>query len=660
MLLDLPLNPTLNQQYVANNGITYTWLGNRWSSEVAVRTGTAAFYYEGSDAAFEYDPYVNDELDGGMADGQPWPGPGPGPLPAGIYVNNVTVHEWWGTTDITYTKASLGIASDVGIIISQPGLCDLAHAHNFCEDPGSASVFYPLTAHPDYVDCIDPALSDVANGEYTQTTYTFHFGNQTVEIRAYAVVDGQTYYSPIVTEFIPYTPCFGAGTQITLADGTKKAIELITYDDDLRVWNFDEGRIDSAKPLWIKTAQSSPVYNLSKYSDGTELRTLQPVRGHRVFNKTQSKFTFISECNIGDVIAKDGVDVTLTSVEHVTKPIVYYNIITDYHMNIYANDILTSTGFNNLYPIQDMRYVKEARTPRKYTGIAKYWVTGLRLAENTTEDVAGMTRHLASLDSLKVTNIDTTTVSIPRYHCKPDPVDPRDHIFSLTAAPLPASVDLRQYASAIEDQGQLGSCTGNAIAGAIELIDRKNNKALDVSRLFIYYQERVYEGTVNYDAGAYIRDGFKAVNQVGAPLEVYWPYIISRFATRPSTQATTDAAKRKVTAYQRCTNFAAVKAALAAGNPVVVGFTVYESFEGTVNNTTGMMPYPNVNTEQVLGGHAVCFVGYNDNLNGGRFIARNSWGTGWGDRGYFYMPYQVIQNTSMSSDFWTLSIVKNP
>ena len=151
---------------------------------------------------------------------------------------------------------------------------------------------------------------------------------------------------------------------------------------------------------------------------------------------------------------------------------------------------------------------------------------------------------------------------------------------------------------------------------------------------------------------------FRSVNKLGAPLEVYWPYIISRFATRPSTQATADAAKRKVTAYQRCLNFAAVKAALAAGNPVVIGFDVYESFEGTVNNTTGQMPYPNVNTEQLLGGHAVCLVGYNDTTQ--RFIARNSWGTGWGDNGYFYMPYQVIQNTSMSSDFWTMSSVTNP
>lgn len=256
-----------------------------------------------------------------------------------------------------------------------------------------------------------------------------------------------------------------------------------------------------------------------------------------------------------------------------------------------------------------------------------------------------------------------TKISIPKYHWRPDPVDTRDHIYDparLGAVPitLPAVVDLRSNCSAIEDQGQLGSCTGSAIAGIIEYLDRKVNKKLDVSRLFIYYQERLLEGTTNYDAGAYIRTGIKAVNTYGAPLESLWPYIISRFATRPSNSAYTDALKRKAIAYQRITNFDGVKTALSQGYPVVIGFTVYESFEGNLNNTTGMMPYPNTATEQVLGGHAVCIVGYNDSTQ--RFICRNSWGTSWGDHGYFYMPYQVIQNTGMSSDFWVISAVKNP
>ena len=250
---------------------------------------------------------------------------------------------------------------------------------------------------------------------------------------------------------------------------------------------------------------------------------------------------------------------------------------------------------------------------------------------------------------------------LSKYHWVKDPYDPRDHVYKLASIPmLPARVDLRNYASPIDDQGNLGSCTGNAIAGAIDLIDRKNSKLLQVSRLFIYYQERLLEGTIYYDAGAYIRDGIKACYTYGAPLETLWPYTESKFSTRPATAAYTDALKRKVTGYAKCANFNAVKNAIAAGTPVIVGFTVYDSFESDAVANTGMMPYPNTRTESQLGGHAVCIVGYDDNLNGGRFICRNSWGTSWGDQGYFYMPYQVIQDTRMSNDFWTISGVHNP
>ena len=256
--------------------------------------------------------------------------------------------------------------------------------------------------------------------------------------------------------------------------------------------------------------------------------------------------------------------------------------------------------------------------------------------------------------------------NLAKYHWSRDPFDIRDKAYKAAPITLPASVDLRQYCSAIEDQGNLGSCTGNAIAGAIELIDRKNSKSLEISRLFIYYQERLLEGTIYYDAGAYIRDGIKACYTYGAPLESLWPYNLNKWATRPTTAAYNDAKTRKVTGYAKCSNFTTVKTGLANGTPVIIGFDVYDSFEGAWGDIphgqagSGMMPYPNTSTEELLGGHAVCIVGYDDNLNGGRFIVRNSWGTSWGDNGYFYMPYQVIQNTSMSSDFWTISGVRNP
>ena len=248
-------------------------------------------------------------------------------------------------------------------------------------------------------------------------------------------------------------------------------------------------------------------------------------------------------------------------------------------------------------------------------------------------------------------------INIPRFHWVRDKIDKRDYIYKPTAVKTPQNVDLRAFATPVEDQGNLGSCTGQAISSAIELLNRKNKLSTEISRLFIYYYERVLLGTVNYDSGAYIRDGIKVTNKWGAPLEMFWPYVINRFKVEPSPAAISDAAKRKVTRYERALNFNAVIDALTAGFPVTIGFFVYDSFMSGAVSNTGIMPYPNVKRESLLGGHAVLLVGYDNRTS--RFIAKNSWGTRWGDRGYFYMPYDVIKNPKMSADFWVIKGVTN-
>lgn len=241
---------------------------------------------------------------------------------------------------------------------------------------------------------------------------------------------------------------------------------------------------------------------------------------------------------------------------------------------------------------------------------------------------------------------------------KADKKDNRDYKYTVTQRTSPNVVDLRPYCSPIENQGSLGSCTGQAIAGAIELLNKRNRKPTDVSRLFIYYYERLILGTVNYDSGAYIRDGIKATNHYGASLETYWPYDISKFRQEPILEAKSDALNRKVTRYERVTNFDGCIDALSNGFPVIMGFYVYESFMSMNVARTGNMPYPNTKRERLLGGHAVLLVGYNKSKK--VFIARNSWGTNWGDKGYFYMPFSVVTNTSMSSDYWIIKSVNNP
>jgi C1A family cysteine protease len=238
-----------------------------------------------------------------------------------------------------------------------------------------------------------------------------------------------------------------------------------------------------------------------------------------------------------------------------------------------------------------------------------------------------------------------------------DKPDNRDYKYSLTTRTTPNTIDLRPYCSPIENQGNLGSCTGQAIAGAIELLNKRNGKHKDISRLFIYYYERLLLGTVNYDSGAYIRDGIKATNHYGASLESHWPYNIRKFRQEPIKEAKEDALNRKVTRYERIEDFNGCINALSNGYPVIIGFHVYTSFMSKTVARTGNMPYPNTRRERLLGGHAVLLVGYNKTKK--VFIARNSWGTSWGAKGYFYMPFDVIK-PNMSSDYWIIKSVNNP
>lgn len=160
-------------------------------------------------------------------------------------------------------------------------------------------------------------------------------------------------------------PCLIEGTQITLADGTTKAIEDITYDDELLVWNFYAGRFDKAKPIWIKVAEVAPRYNLVKFSNGSEVGFVGAggEKGyHRIFNKEAGAFTHTG-CkdtpNGTTTFAQDETFPTVVSQEVVEKEVKFYNIITDKHYNIFANGILTSCRLSNKYRIENMRYIGE-------------------------------------------------------------------------------------------------------------------------------------------------------------------------------------------------------------------------------------------------------------------------------------------------------------
>src|SRR5262249_40190835 len=149
----------------------------------------------------------------------------------------------------------------------------------------------------------------------------------------------------------------------------------------------------------------------------------------------------------------------------------------------------------------------------------------------------------------------------------------------------------------------------------------------DLSRLFIYYNERVVEHTVKTDSGAMLRDGIKTLAQLGVCTEKRWPYTINRFAIKPTAACYTEGRKHRITSYERLLTLDEMRACLADGFPFVFGFTVYEAFESAAVAKTGVVPMPGPE-ERVLGGHAVCAVGYDDGEK--RFLVRNSWGPKWG------------------------------
>lgn len=234
----------------------------------------------------------------------------------------------------------------------------------------------------------------------------------------------------------------------------------------------------------------------------------------------------------------------------------------------------------------------------------------------------------------------------------PEPSDPRDIPYSVSKSvlrDLPTSVDLRsRFKTQPFNQGAIGSC-GPQTAAADLLFDQEQNENPDTmpSRLFIYYATRTIMGTVNQDSGVYNRDMCKALNKYGWANESLWPYQVSQFRTKPPQSVYLDAARRKVTRYERVQQtLDQMKGALAQGDPFIFGFAVFNNIDDA--QRTGNIPMPSGGQ---VGGHDVLLVGYDDARQ--VFLLRNSWGTNWGDGGYGTIPYAYAVSR-LAGDFWTL------
>jgi C1A family cysteine protease len=217
------------------------------------------------------------------------------------------------------------------------------------------------------------------------------------------------------------------------------------------------------------------------------------------------------------------------------------------------------------------------------------------------------------------------------------------------------NIDLRDKCPDIYNQESLGSCTANALAFGYEYTEliQHNKKEFMPSRLFIYYNERVIEDAVPTDSGASLSDGIKTLKNIGVCPESQWKYDISAFAVKPTDECYKTAKLHQINSYYAIKQeLNQLKSALIQGFPIVFGFVVYSNFEDISVKNAGIMKMPTDN-DTIVGGHAVAAVGFDDKNK--HFIIRNSWGVEWGDKGYFYMPYDYILDTKLASDFWCIT-----
>lgn len=253
-----------------------------------------------------------------------------------------------------------------------------------------------------------------------------------------------------------------------------------------------------------------------------------------------------------------------------------------------------------------------------------------------------------------------------------------------TPATLPLSIDNRKWCSPISDQGNLGSCTANAVVSLYEYMEKKaygsKGNFIDGSRLFVYKLTRFLMGEEGKgDSGAYIRTALGSVRLFGVPPEKYWPYTDKdpEFDLEPLSPLYTLAQQYQSVKQFRLDyssepeqNIQRIKEYLTKNYAAMIGFMVFSSYSQS-NSNGGCFPYPSKG-ESIDGGHAVLIVGYDDhkiitnNKDGktttGAFMIQNSWGTGWGDKGYGWIPYDYFRlganGDVLAEDVWTITSVE--
>lgn len=265
--------------------------------------------------------------------------------------------------------------------------------------------------------------------------------------------------------------------------------------------------------------------------------------------------------------------------------------------------------------------------------------------------------HVSLVENKLGVKIMKTSESGRKYGWIPQHYDERDIPFKLSAPiSLPPSVVNSINAPPVRSQFDLGCCTGFGVR-AVHLYDQMQqdkNITFDPSPLFIYFNERVMENTVESDSGAQIRDGIKVIAKYGVCSENLWTYDIGKFRDKPTDECYTEALNHQALVYRAVApTMQDIKTALATNHPIVYGMSIYQSFESRDVARTGIVPMP-VRGERMIGGHCMTIFDYYDDKQWCK--VQNSWGEGWGDKGWCYVPYAYLEK--YASDFWVVSSVE--
>ena len=252
---------------------------------------------------------------------------------------------------------------------------------------------------------------------------------------------------------------------------------------------------------------------------------------------------------------------------------------------------------------------------------------------------------MAQLD-VKMDRLHSVKFNVPRSR-----PDPRDLTFAISQSIWMQQVDLREWASPVESQYTLGSCVANAITNAYELMAKKQTGSdIDLSRLFLYYNTRLLQGTLGADTGSDMRTGLEAAAKFGICDETTWPYSLDKLNAQPPAICYTEAKSRSISNYRKLSGNDEIVDAVNDGKPVVFGMDIFRDFMFlNAFRTVVSIPSP---TDVITGSHAMCIVGFD--LDHQLFLAKNSFGTEWGDGGYCWIPFCYL--AKYGYDMWTFDI----